>query len=266
MEQVVKMKKEQKCIHAIGPGCRHFVLICLLAVLCLTGCRAIDGGVTYSPTLVEREGLALSRIVCSPVNMCGFFCAEVKDCYPHSTYLFPFMLCYTIPAGALATVGDIVTGTMEMLSGQQCTQVCYPWESFDLESSAEWRKNSREIFVVAMAAACEAAAEEAANQTTEYLTNGHSSGGGSSYDSSSGSGPTGGVVIVGPLVVYRGKKYYYDLTIGGKKVTRDTSWSCDLGATMYGNCLEVSSKRGTGYCKIRAEYNGKMYTKLLHVK
>ena len=79
--------------------------------------------VSSEPNALERQGLAFSRILCSPLNMVGFTAAECENIGGASVILFPVICCWTIPAGAIAMTGDVITGTFEMLFWHQFKNV-----------------------------------------------------------------------------------------------------------------------------------------------
>ena len=122
---------------------KKYIYLNLIWVMFICGCRSIDSGVTYFPNYAEKSALGAARLLASPVSMVGFTSAEIEDKYPASTILFPFMACYTIPTGAVAMCGDILVGTVEMLTCTQFTDIRYPWESFSVDDTKEWRDTGR---------------------------------------------------------------------------------------------------------------------------
>ena len=52
--------------------------------------------VSSEPNALERQGLAFSRILCSPLNMVGFTAAECENIGGASVILFPFICCWTL--------------------------------------------------------------------------------------------------------------------------------------------------------------------------
>lgn len=149
---------------------KKLIYLNLVLIMFFCGCRAIDGGTTYFPTYAEKSALGAARILASPVSMVGFTSAEIEDKYPASAILFPFMACYTIPAGAVAMCEDILVGTVEMLTCTQCTDIRYPWESFSVEDTKEWRDNSRAVGLVMAGILLEATAEALKEQGSSTNT------------------------------------------------------------------------------------------------
>ena len=149
---------------------KKLIYLNLVLIVFFCGCRAIDGGSTYFPNYAEKSALGAARVLASPVSMVGFTCAEIEDTYPASTILFPLMACYTIPAGAVAMCGDILVGTAEMLTCTQCTSVRYPWESFSVDETKEWRENSRAVGLVMAGIMLEATAETLNQQNSSSST------------------------------------------------------------------------------------------------
>lgn len=163
-----------------------FLAVCMICFAC-TGCVSTGdmgdsgsstGQVSSEPGALERQGLAFSRIICSPLNMVGFTVAECENIGGASAILFPFICCWTIPAGALAMTGDVITGTFEMLFWQQFKSVTYPWDSFNYEAAKPYCDFTKALLVAALTGAAEGAVEGAVSGAT---------GSSSSYTSSSSS-------------------------------------------------------------------------------
>lgn len=131
--------------------------------------------VSSEPNALERQGLAFSRILCSPLNMVGFTAAECENIGGASVILFPFICCWTLPAGAIAMSGDVITGTFEMLFWQQFKNVRYPWDSFTYEAAKPYCDFTKTLLIIGLTAAAEGAAQGAADSI---------SGGSSSYSPS----------------------------------------------------------------------------------
>ncbi len=112
--------------------CSLFACVLMLGNV---GCRTAE---PYTLNVFEREGLAFSRILCSPLSIVGFTYAECQEQGPEGVFLFPFTLCMTVPAGVFAMATDIVTGTGEMVIAHQFKEIHYPWESFDFEVAVPW--------------------------------------------------------------------------------------------------------------------------------
>ena len=249
---------------------KHFLL--LMAVCCMmlftTGCASMESGDFWSE-LGRKEGMAASRVLASPLSMVGFSSAEIQEYAPTSFYLSPFILCYTLPAGAVAMCEDILTGCTEMLLGMQFTDVMYPWESFDMVKTKGWRDQSREIFLEACLAALEGAstALNEQNNTQPRQTQ--------SYNHSSvqqNSGYSGAGRIQGPSRLQQNKTGIYYLYIGGKKVT-----ASDVRWRQQGTCITVSDNGhyarvmggmppgASTTTRLEAHFNGHVYTKTITV-
>jgi len=209
---------------------------------------------SYEPNIATRECLGFSRIVTSPLNYVGFFCADCYEAGPVAgTLLSPFILLKDVIGGTGAMSADILTGTVEMLTTLQFKDVSYPWESFNPEQSDTWFEVSTFIL---------GTATEVAN-TYNAIHDGSSSSSTTSTESTT----SGSAYLSGPTEVYCGNSYSYDLYVGGKRISSGVYWSVSGGGTtMYGNRLSVSSRVSNGSCKITAKYHGKYYTKLLQVK
>ena len=176
-------------------------LILIFSVICFfsTGCRSMDDTGSYEnrteessslPNPLERQGLAFSRILCSPLNMLGFTVAECKNMGGASVILFPFICCWTIPAGAIAMSGDVITGTFEMLVWQQFKSVRYPWDSFNYEAAKPYCDVSKTLLLVALAGAADGASQYTADSaSSRYASHSgsHASCSSSSHSSHSGS-------------------------------------------------------------------------------
>lgn len=147
------------------------LLLCVIFLAC-SGCRSVEtAGSTentteessYDPNPMERQGLAFSRMLCSPLNLLGFTVAECENIGSASIILFPFICCWTIPAGAIAMTGDIITGTTEMLFWQQFKTVRYPWDSFNYEAAKPYCDFTKILFLAALAGAAEGTAQGTAD-------------------------------------------------------------------------------------------------------
>lgn len=155
----------------------------------LSGC-VCDGKVSkvreswYEPSVFEREGLALARIVTSPYSIVGFTYADCKKFGAAGVLVAPFDLLLTAPAGCLAACADILTGTGELLTFHQFKSVSYPWESFDREKSKTWEEPVVIMYCAALAGAAAGAADA--------LIGGSGSTSSSSYVPSESSGGGGG--------------------------------------------------------------------------
>ena len=115
--------------------------------------------VSSAPNALERQGLAFSRILCSPLNMLGFTVAECENIGGASVILFPFICCWTLPAGAIATTGDVITGTFEILFWHQFKSVRYPWDSFNYEAAKPYCDFTKALLIIGLSAAAQGAAE-----------------------------------------------------------------------------------------------------------
>ena len=250
---------------------RQYLLVLVMACLLLfvTSCTSTGNG-DFFTELSQREGMAAGRLLASPLNMVGFSYAEIQEYAPTSVLLFPFVLCYTVPAGAVAMCGDILTGCAEMISGQQFDDVMYPWDSFDLARTKGWRDQSREIFLDACLAALEGAGEALNEQS-----NASQQRSAPRYNNSSVSqntGYSGAGRIEGPSRLQMNKTGIYQLYIGGKKVTDPgVRWRAQ------GTCITVSDN---GYrarvmggmppgssttTRLEAHFNGRVYTRSITV-
>lgn len=139
------------------------VVKCFLIVfvgISFSGC-VTDGKVSkvreryHNPTLLEREGLALARIVTSPYSIVGFTYADCKRCGNWWPLVFPFDLLKTIPAGCFVATIDVLVGSAELLTFQQFKDVSYSWESFDSVKSDKYGKPIVEFYCVVLLAAVE---------------------------------------------------------------------------------------------------------------
>lgn len=137
------------------------------STMLLSGC-VYDGAVSpvreagYDANIGEREGLALARIVSSPMNILGHSYGEYHrwcEEYPVRAIGVPFV---SIPSGCLAACADIVTGAAELLTFQQFKKVSYPWESFDKDKSKPW--GTAVVVTYAVAAIALVAFAEAAEE------------------------------------------------------------------------------------------------------
>lgn len=139
------------------------ILAVSMMAMVLSGC-VCDGKVSkvreswYETGILEREGLALARVVTSPYSIVGFTYADCKKLGAASVLLLPFDLLLTVPAGCLAACADILTGTGELLAFHQFKDVSYPWESFDREKSKEWERPVIVMYCAALAGAAEGTA------------------------------------------------------------------------------------------------------------
>lgn len=127
---------------------KNFIIFFLAGMILFCG-----GCATENPNIWEREALALSRIVCSPVNMVGFTYAECEHMGAGSIILFPFIMCLSVPSGAVAMTFDILLGCGEMLTTLQAKSARYPWQSFDRENSQKWQAITLAMLGAASAAA-----------------------------------------------------------------------------------------------------------------
>lgn len=148
------------------------------------GSEITTGEVSTEPNALERQGLAFSRIICSPLNMVGFTAAECKNIGGASVILFPFICCWTIPAGAIAMTGDVAAGTFEMLFWQQFKKVRYPWDSFDYEAAKPYCDFTKKLLIVGLTAAAEGAAQGAVDSISGKSSSYSRSYSRSSYSSS----------------------------------------------------------------------------------
>ena len=141
--------------------------------------------VSSEPNALERQGLAFSRILCSPLNMVGFTAAECENIGGASVILFPFICCWTLPAGAIAMTGDVITGTFEMLFWHQFKNVRYPWDSFTYEAAKPYCDFTKALLIAGLIGATEGAAQGAAEAATESVTSSSSYTPAPSYSTSS---------------------------------------------------------------------------------
>lgn len=172
------MKNKKKFLLTLFIAC----IICFATTGCATtgntgnsDSETTTEEVSAEPNAFERQGLAFSRILCSPLNMVGFTAAECENIGGASVILFPVICCWTIPAGAIAMTGDVITGTFEMLFWQQFKNVRYPWDSFNYEAAKPYCDFTKTLLIVGLAATAEGAAQGAADSI---------SGGSSSYSPS----------------------------------------------------------------------------------
>ena len=126
----------------------------------LAGC-VTDGEVSkvrksyYEPRIMEREGLALARIVTSPYSIVGFTYADCKRCGNWWPVVLPFDLFKTVPAGCFVASIDILVGSVEFLTFQQFKDVSYSWESFDKVKSDKYGNPIVEFYANVVLAAIE---------------------------------------------------------------------------------------------------------------
>ena len=222
---------------------------------------------------LEREGLALSRIVLSPMNIIGHSYAQIEHYGGVGVVLSPIIIATAVPGGTLAACCDILTGVGEMLTFQQCRGVSYPWESFDYKTSDRWM----DIALIVMGAAgeiAEATGEVAKeiDSTKHHKGSANVQGGGGSDGGNAGSSKSGYGVISGPTTLRSGSSATYKLHVGGKVV--NAAWSQggtsisvhgagDHGRVMAGNPPIKSGKFKTS---VRATYNGKSYSKTIYIQ
>lgn len=139
----------------------------------LSGCVS-DGEVCevrksyYETGIMEREGLALARIVTSPYSIVGFTYADCKRMGNYWPLVLPFDLLRTVPAGTFAACADILTGTTEFLTFHQFKSVSYPWESFDKAKADKWGDPILEIYLAALAGGAEGLANASTSSSSSY--------------------------------------------------------------------------------------------------
>lgn len=242
------------------------LMVSCFVVFFTSSCTSMGNG-GFGSEIMRREGMAASRILASPLNMIGFSYAEIKEHAPTSVVLSPLVLCYTIPAGAVAMCKDILVGFAEMFTGQQFESVMYPWDSFDIDETKEWRDYSRGVCIALGLVALEATIDTLRNRDSGPGP-GPSPGPGSSSGEYSGSGR-----ISGPSTLLTGKTGVYYLYIGGKKVRDD-----NVVWRQQGTCITVSDnghyarvmgglppgKRTT--TRLEAKYNGRTFSKSITVR
>ena len=228
-----------------------------------------------------KEGLALSRIALSPINIIGHAYAQVEHYGGVGVVFSPLLIAGAVPGGAMATCCDIFTGLGEMLAFEQFTSVSYPWQSFDYDTSDRWM----DVALIVMGAAGEAA-EKVGEVAKEIDSVKHrkdaantQGGNGTALQSSdgnpggnSGSSASGYGSISGPTTLKRGSTATYKLHVGGKLVNAEWSQggtsisvygSGDHGRVMAGN---PPIKSGRYQTSIRAKYNGKTYRKTIYIQ
>lgn len=110
-------------------------MLIVLIGLC-TGTAWARGYEVSNP--MAKEGMALSRIALSPVNIIGHAYAQIEHHGTAGVILSPIFIVGAVPGGVMATSCDILTGLGEMLTLEQCNRVSYPWQSFDYEASDRW--------------------------------------------------------------------------------------------------------------------------------
>lgn len=242
------------------------------------------GSRTQTPSVsnpIAREGLALSRIAFSPVNLIGHAYAQIEHYGGVGVVLSPVLAVTAVPGGVMATCCDIVTGLGEMLTFQQCRSVSYPWQSFDYEASERWMGIASETMDETVKVANQA--QEVASQIDSLRDDGQAANlqstaatesPGSQSQSTGGTADapaTGYGSISGPTTIKAGSTATYKLRVGGKVVNADwgqngTSISVysagDHGRAMAGNPPIKKGKFKTG---VRATYNGKTYTLSVYI-
>ena len=120
-------------------------------VFCVLSCYFLSPVAGAEASVLENEGLALMRIVASPVNIVGFTYAECEGAGAGGVILAPLSLAVESLPGALAACADVLTGTTELLTCQHFDHVAYPWDSFDKRQVEKWN----EIFDKVLDAAVE---------------------------------------------------------------------------------------------------------------
>lgn len=101
-------------------------------------CLFVPFVVRAEHSALAKEGLALTRIITSPVNIVGFTCAKCEGTGAGAVIVAPFALALECFPGTMAMCTDILTGTTELLTCQQFDRVAYPWESFDKRRAEKW--------------------------------------------------------------------------------------------------------------------------------
>ncbi|MBQ7693900.1 MAG: hypothetical protein IJT50_02135 [Lentisphaeria bacterium] len=247
------------------------LILCIFFTTC-TGCSTVNETsddsnqaaekVSSGPNALERQGLAFSRILCSPLNMIGFTAAECKNIGGASVILFPFICCWTIPAGAIAMTGDVITGTFEMLFWHQFTSVKYPWDSFDYEVAKPYCDFTKILLLAALEGAAEGAAQGAADAAT---------GGGTGSSSSYASSGSGNGRISGPSRIAAGRTASYSLYVDGKRVFSGVNWrAAGTSISVYsGGSVRAGNppvRAGREYrTAIEAQYNGRSFRKTITI-
>lgn len=103
---------------------------------------------SFSPNFLEREGMALCRIVGSPCSIvtlpCGMWRDEMNahdgEVDPFSAVLIP---PFGLVAGCLCTCLELCVGTTELLTFQQFKSQTYPWELPKATEKEEYLANER---------------------------------------------------------------------------------------------------------------------------
>ena len=221
---------------------------------------------------LAKEGMALSRILLSPVNIIGHAYAQVEHYGSVGVVLSPILIPVAVPGGTMATCSDILTGLGEMLMFEQFQSVKYPWQSFNYEDSEHWMEIALKVMEVTSEVADKT--QEVANQVNSAKHGGSAGGAASTPAASPASAkPESGYgSISGPGTLGRGATGTYKLRVGGKVVNADWSQggtsisvygSGDHARAMAGN---PPIKSGRFRTAIRATYNGKTYYKTIYIQ
>lgn len=103
---------------------------------------------SFSPNFLEREGMAICRIVGSPCSIVTLPCGMWRDeMNAHDGKVDPFyavlMPPFGLVGGCLCTGLEICVGTAELLTFQQFKSQTYPWELPKATEKEEYLANER---------------------------------------------------------------------------------------------------------------------------
>ena len=141
-----------------------------VGLLVLAGCTSYEMK-RRNPNILEKEGMGLTRMLTSPINLFGTTYATYDHLYNESkihvvkkVLVTPFVPLLTIPSGAFAMTTDMVAGPLEMLTFSHFSNAAYPWESYEYRVARVWNEVTPILLVsLATAGAGAAAAAEAMN-------------------------------------------------------------------------------------------------------
>ena len=123
------------------------LLVPIVAPYCAAKCCVEENpprdGIRADETLgwATREGLAVSRILTSPLNLlCAPYGMSQANNSSQTRTSFdkfavgPTLTVVSVCYGAFGTVDEILVGAFEMLTTMKVRQVYYPWETYRVSS------------------------------------------------------------------------------------------------------------------------------------
>lgn len=171
-------------------------------VLVLSGCTSYEME-RRNQNILEKEGMGLTRMLTSPINLFGTTYATYDHLYNESdthvvkkVLVTPFVPLLTIPSGAFAMTTDMVVGPLEMLTFSHFSNAAYPWESYEYRVARVWNEVTPILLVsLATAGAGAAAAADAmkgrGNNSAPSYNGGYNTA--QSYQNSGGGSGVGAV-------------------------------------------------------------------------